>query len=110
MEMGTPAPPGATAPPDPVVAAAAAAGPVAHVTMVDDRFVPNDLAVTVGTTVVWTNNGQNWHSVASFDGSFASGRVSPGESYAHRFDVPGAYQYLCKHHGLQGMAGRITVA
>jgi FtsP/CotA-like multicopper oxidase with cupredoxin domain len=88
----------------------ATTGPTATVSMVDDRFVPNGLAVAIGTTVTWTNNGQDWHSIASFDGSFESDRISPGESYSHRFDEAGTYQYVCKHHFMQGMTGAITVS
>jgi FtsP/CotA-like multicopper oxidase with cupredoxin domain len=107
MAMATPA---AASTPDPsVTPAAAATGPTAAVAMVDDRFVPNALAVAAGTTVVWTNNGQDWHSIAGFDGSFGSDRISPGESFSHRFDRAGKYPYVCKHHFMQGMTGAITV-
>ena len=84
-------------------------GPTMEVAIVDDRFEPNDLIVAVGTTVVWVNRGQNWHSIAAFDGSFESGRIEPGGQFGHRFETPGVYQFLCKHHVLQGMTGRVTV-
>jgi FtsP/CotA-like multicopper oxidase with cupredoxin domain len=89
---------------------AAASGPTAAVAMADDRFVPNALMVAAGTTVVWTNTGQDWHSIAAFDGSFESGRIAPGEAFSHRFDRVGKYQYVCKHHFMQGMTGAIAVA
>src|SRR5262249_17002474 len=94
MAMDTPPATPSTAAPTPT--------PTAAVAMVDDRFVPNALTVAAGTTVVWTNTGQDWHSVAGFDGSFESGRIAPGESFSLRFDHPGTYQYLCKHHVMQG--------
>ena len=86
---------------------AAAAGVV--IAMVDDRFDPDNLTVARGTTVTWSNQGADWHSIASYDGSFESGKISPGESFAHLFDQPGTYQYICKHHGLHGMLGQIIV-
>ncbi|MGI8477895.1 MAG: cupredoxin domain-containing protein, partial [Thermomicrobiales bacterium] len=93
----------------PTATPAAVIGPTAAIIVVDDRFTPNALTVAVGTTVVWTNNGQDWHDIASFDGSFASGRFSPGETFAHVFDHGGIYKYICKHHFMQGMTGAIVV-
>ncbi len=80
-----------------------------EVVMVDDRFDPDTLTVPIGTTVSWANQGADWHSIAAYDGSFESGKISPGESFSHRFDQPGTYQYICKHHGLHGMLGQIIV-
>ncbi len=80
-----------------------------EIALVDDRFDPPELTIPVGTTVRFVNRGANWHSVAAFDGSFDSGRVDPGSSFAVRLDVPGVYDIICKHHGLRGMVGRITV-
>ena len=84
-------------------------GDTVEIAMVDDRFDPAAVTVPVGTTVVWTNKGRNWHSIAAFDGSFESGKIQPGEQFTHQFTEPGAYQYICKHHGMQGMLGTITV-
>src|SRR5262249_739352 len=109
MAMDTPTANPAAAGPS-AAPASSATGPTAAVSMVDDRFVPNALSVATGTTVVWTNDGQDWHSVAGLDGSFDSGRIAPGESFSHRFDRAGKYQYVCKHHFIQGMTGTIAVA
>jgi FtsP/CotA-like multicopper oxidase with cupredoxin domain/plastocyanin len=84
-------------------------GTEVELAMVDDRFDPPELTVAAGTTLRFVNRGANWHSVAAFDGSFDSGRVDPESSFAVRFDVPGVYDIICKHHGLRGMVGRITV-
>jgi len=84
-------------------------GPVAEIAMVDDRFEPKVLTVKAGTTVVWTNKGADWHSIAAFDGSFESAQVASGESFSHTFDTPGTYQFICRHHGRQGMIGQIVV-
>ncbi len=81
-----------------------------EIAMVDDRFDAPELTVSAGTTVRFVNRGANWHSVAAFDGSFDSGRVDPGSSFAVRLDIPGVYDIICKHHGLRGMVGRITVS
>jgi FtsP/CotA-like multicopper oxidase with cupredoxin domain len=96
-------------PTPPPAAPVVATGPTQEVAMIDDHFEPSDFIVAVGTTVVWVNRGQNWHSIAAFDGSFESGRIEPGGQFAYRFETPGVYQFLCKHHVLQGMTGRVTV-
>jgi plastocyanin len=96
-------------PTPPPAAPVVATDPTQEVAMIDDHFEPSDFIVAVGTTVVWVNRGQNWHSIAAFDGSFESGRIEPGGQFAYRFETPGVYQFLCKHHVLQGMTGRVTV-
>lgn len=80
-----------------------------EIAMTDDRFDPRSVTVPLGTTVTWLNTGRNWHSVAAYDGSFESGKIQPGERFTVPFTQPGTFTYLCKHHGLQGMIGSITV-
>jgi len=91
----------------------AAASPVAEgaveIAMVDDRFVPNAITVPVGTTVTWVNKGSNWHSIAAYDGSFESGKLSPGDRFSYTFETPGTFKYICKHHAMHGMTGAVTV-
>ena len=89
--------------------AAAQSADTVEIALLDDRFDPPELTVPAGTTVRFVNRGANWHSVAAFDGSFDSGRVDPGSSFSVRLDVPGEYRIICKHHGLRGMVGRVTV-
>jgi plastocyanin len=87
----------------------AVAGAEVEVAMLDDRFEPPELTVAAGTTLRFVNRGANWHSVAAFDGSFDSSRVDPGSSFAVQLDVSGEYRFICKHHGLRGMVGRVIV-
>jgi FtsP/CotA-like multicopper oxidase with cupredoxin domain/plastocyanin len=88
---------------------AEAAAAEVEIALLDDRFDPPEMTVAVGTTLRFVNRGANWHSVAAFDGSFDSGRVDPGNAFEVRLDVPGVYDIICKHHGLRGMVGRVTV-
>ena len=105
--VATPAPQGA----DPADATdPAAVGPVVDVTLLDDRFEPPALTIAAGTTLNFVNRGANWHSVAAFDGSFDSGRIDSGGTFAVRFDQSGEYRIICKHHGLRGMVGRVIVS
>ena len=80
-----------------------------EIALLDDRFDPPELTIAAGTTLRFVNRGANWHSVAAFDGSFDSGRLDPGGAFEVRLDVPGAYDIICKHHGLRGMVGRVIV-
>jgi FtsP/CotA-like multicopper oxidase with cupredoxin domain len=79
------------------------------VSMVDDRFEPALVTISVGMSVTWVNNGRYWHSVAAFDGSFESGRIEPGQQFSAQFNQVGEIQYICKHHGMQGMLGKVIV-
>jgi len=105
MDTTAPTPIAAPSPP----AVGPASGAVAEIAMVDDRFDPNNLTIPAGTTVTWVNRGADWHSIAAYDGSFESAKLATGETFSARLDRPGLYKYICKHHGLQGMMGRITV-
>jgi plastocyanin len=81
----------------------------ATIGLVDNRFVPNHVTVTAGTTVTFTNNGGNWHSVLGGGGSIKSGPLESGESFAYTFDAPGTYKVVCTQHLRQGMNAEITV-
>jgi len=94
--------------PEPMDTPAPGSGEVA-IEMVDDRFEPASLTIPAGSTVTWINAGADWHSVAAFDGSFESAKIPPGGSFSIVLPTPGTYQYICKHHGLQGMIGTIVV-
>jgi FtsP/CotA-like multicopper oxidase with cupredoxin domain/plastocyanin len=94
---------------EPAVATPVAAGNGTEINMFDDRFDPSALTVAVNTLVVWVNKGRNWHSVASFDGLFDSGKIEPGAQFSFQFTAPGTFKYICKHHGMQGMLGTVTV-
>lgn len=78
----------------------------------DNFFSPSTLTVTAGTTVTWTHNGNNNHTVTSGSGSpngvFDSGTLSRGATFSFRFASPGTYQYFCQVHGA-AMSGTITV-
>ena len=96
--------------------AVAAAVPVAQppsgtarVTMVDNRNTPFRIVVPAGTTVTWVNAGLAPHTATAADGSFDSGFVAPGASFAQRFDAPGEYVYFCRPHVFIGMTGTVVV-
>ncbi|MGI8483000.1 MAG: multicopper oxidase domain-containing protein [Thermomicrobiales bacterium] len=109
----TPVMPSTLATPEPAALAPtvpSAQANAVEISLVDDRIVPSALTVARGTTVTWVNRGADWHSVAAFDGSFKSDQLAPGNTFVHGFDRPGSFQYLCTHHAMQGMIGRIDVS
>ncbi len=103
-----------------------------EVSMTDDqRFDPNDLSVAAGTTLTFTNDSDEPHTVTAEQGSvpdaaayFSSGGFSnekqaradvgtalirSGETYELTLDEPGSYRYACIPHEANGMVGRIEV-
>jgi plastocyanin len=85
---------------------AAPAGGGTAVEVADFSFTPGDLTVGAGSTITWTNSGQEIHTVKG--AGFFSKAMAAGDSYEHRFTKPGTYRYLCTLHPAQ-MRGIITV-
>src|SRR3989442_59169 len=75
-------------------------------------FMPTELHVSPGATVMWMNSSPLAHTVTADDGAFDSGMLDPGGMFMMAFDSPGIYQYFCQPHGsagLHGMAAKIVV-
>jgi plastocyanin len=88
------------------------AGGQARVAMQGFKFVPADLTVKAGTTVIWENQDAAGHTVTSGTRGnastlFESGNVAGSKTFSFTFGDPGVYPYHCKTH--QGMDGQITV-
>lgn len=88
------------------------------------RYEPQEVTITVGQTVVWTNTSGMGHTVTADpklakdpshvrlpEGAqpFNSGDMPPGATFRHTFDVPGQYVYFCIPHEAAGMVGRVNV-
>ena len=65
-----------------------------------ETFVPYVLAITVGTTVDFTNSDRTYHNVFSLSKPrrFDLGRYAAGQSKAVRFDRPGVVRVFCEIH------------
>lgn len=61
-------------------------------------FGPNAITVAAGTTVTWTNQDNEPHSVVMVDQSFRSPPMDTGGHFAHTFAAPGQYRYFCGFH------------
>jgi len=62
-------------------------------------FAPATVTVAVGSTVTWTNDDQDAHTVTSNDGGpLRSAVLQTGGTYRYTFTRPGRYVYLCTIH------------
>lgn len=66
------------------------------------KFIPPEIDIEAGTTVVWTNEDVVAHTVTHKvnveDQLFASPFISPGQSFSYTFDKPGTYPIYCLPH------------
>ena len=86
------------------------------VSVVDNRFSPNDITITVGDTVRWTNAaGGASHDVTSDDGKFAPSVTASSFTFSLTFDSVDEILYYCTVHSSPGqdrnsrMNGRVVV-
>ena len=76
-------------------------------------FDPAEISVSIGTTIVWTNNDDSMHTVTSGtleegpSSDFDSGMISAGQTFEHAFDSAGVWNYYCAVH--PWMKGTVTV-
>ena len=88
------------------------------------NFAPDAMTIRAGETIEWRNRSLFTHTVTADPalaadpadvelppdgGSFNSGPVVAGQTYRHRFNVPGTYRYVCRPHEGYGMMGTIVV-
>ncbi len=77
---------------------------VDQVTVEDDKFSPRVIQVSQGATVTWTWDAGRDHNVV---GEGFQSELQREGTFAHTFDTPGSYRYLCTLHG--GMTGAVIV-
>lgn len=74
-------------------------------------FSSDDVTISPGTTVRWTNTSSLFHTVTP-DGhtEWSSADLSGnGSTFSHTFSTPGTYAYFCSPHQGDGMVGVIRV-
>ena len=78
----------------------AAAAPAATdaVAIQNYAFGPHTITVRAGTTVTWTQQDEDSHTVTADDNSYSSQPMSFGQTYTHTFAAPGTYTYHCSIH------------
>ena len=72
-------------------------------------YKPQDLSISVGTKVTWTNKDDVPHTATSSDtpSAFDSKTLDTDEHFSFTFTKPGTYKYYCKVH--PHMTATITV-
>lgn len=89
-------------------AAAAAPAHAADVNVLFQEFAPAAADVLPGEAVTWSNISERSHTVTADDGSFDSGELAGGATFALVAPtVPGTYPYHCRIHA--GMNGELDV-
>ena len=70
----------------------------------NECFLPHDITIPIGTTVIWNNDDTAAHTVTSgifadgFDGMFDSRMFTSGSAYEFTFNDSGRYDYFCLVH------------
>jgi plastocyanin len=77
------------------------------ITIKNFDFMPMDVTVAPGTTVIWKNLDGEPHVVASADGLFRSPALDQNDSFRFTFEKPGTYRYICSIH--PNMRATVTV-
>ena len=84
-----------------------------NVTMKDNVFSPQRVAIDPGATIHWSNEGYNEHNIIpdKKKAPWGDKLIGVGEEYEYKFEEPGVYAYHCSFHGApgRGMFGSITV-
>lgn len=80
----------------------------ATVTIKNFAYTPASLTIRPGQSVTWVNADDRDHTIASPDGTFASGNLSPGASFTVTFKTSGRFTYGCSLH--PRMRGTVLVA
>lgn len=103
----TPSQPNAAKPEEKATDTTSSSGKPFSVAIKGFKFVPADLTVKVGDTVVWTNEDSAPHTVESSDKTLKSDELSKGDKYQHTFTKTGVTDYICGIH--PSMQGSVTV-
>jgi plastocyanin len=82
-------------------------------TLTTDAFAPNPIQVSVGTTVTWTNDDAQPHTVNSGEnatpsGLFDSPIMAPQATFEYTFTEAGEFPYFCILH--PNMVGTVSVS
>ena len=61
-------------------------------------FVPKEITIAPGTTIVWTNHDETPHILLASDKSFASKAMDTDEQFSFTFARAGDFSYFCTMH------------
>jgi len=79
-----------------------------EVSIEDFAFGPDDLTVSVGDTITWTNDENGVpHTTTADEGLWDSATLRPDDTFAFTFTETGTFTYFCSIH--PAMLATITV-
>lgn len=93
--------------PDPDTALGALTGEGTTVSTIDRAFQPDDVEVSAGESVLWTNDDTEGHTVTAVDGAFNSGVMTVSDEFSVTFETVGTFDYFCAIH--PEMTGTVNV-
>ncbi len=67
-----------------------------NVDMRDFVYIPAEITIREGDTIVWKNIDIEAHTITS--GDWDSGVIEPGQGYSKKFDTAGTYDLRCVFH------------
>ncbi len=95
-----------------LVPSTAAVAATHQVEVIDFAFVPQEITIAPGDTVIWRNT-RGVHNVVADNGSFRSGSAQSAPwTFQRVFTSAGEFGYYCEPHGGpggSGMSGRVVV-
>lgn len=80
---------------------------MASVTIKSFKFDPDPITISVGDSIMWTNEDPVGHTVTARDDSFNTGMFFPDDSATITFDIAGTFRYFCVTH--PEMVGTVLV-
>lgn len=78
---------------------------IANVEIRNYTYIPQNITVKIGQTVMWTNNDTVLHDVVG--SGIESDYLQKGEKFIYTFEEEGTYPYTCSVH--PWMEGEVTV-
>jgi len=75
---------------------------IENIEISDYNFIPAELTIKKGATVIWTNVDTTFHTISSANLKKTSGTMQPGDSWNYTFDTIGTLNYYCAIHFEKG--------
>ncbi|MDA0524286.1 cupredoxin domain-containing protein [Methanococcoides alaskense] len=73
-------------------------GATVEVIIENFEFAPEEIRISVGDTITWTNLDTAPHTATDNNDMFDSGTLAEGESFSMTFEEAGTYDYICTIH------------
>jgi plastocyanin len=77
--------------------------------MKNNQFDPNELQISPGDSVMWTNDDDQPHNATGVDGTWGTGEIAKGNSVTLTFPDPVSSHYQCTHPHTPPMKGTLVV-